>query len=375
MTNNPATDSQGSQPTPIILPAQIFAKLSPHAYLSTHLNSTKGPHRPSGRKPSQSRPPACHTGSLSHANGSAVVRCGDTAVVCGIRAEILKVDDVVDYTPKIPTAEGGDENETSGFEPEHRRRRRRDDAEEMARLNLLVPNIELATGCSPAHLPGGPPSPLAQTLTQRILTLLHTSQLISMDDLRIWSQPASPAQSILKSTTEMEVDEAELASKPQVKAFWTLYISLLFLSLSGPAFDPAWFALLAALKTTRLPKAWYDTDSDQVLCSPLLSESKLFPLDEDDITVPLSFGVFYDVSEGKDKKQASKGGRRWILADLDGFEEGLCREEGIVVVRGQGRVVEIKKNGGTGVGRGEMSALVRLAGVRREEWMSVFRGL
>ncbi|KAK4987007.1 hypothetical protein LTR28_001918, partial [Elasticomyces elasticus] len=46
------------------------------------------------------------------------------------------------------------------------------------------------------------------------------------------------------------------------KAYWTLYIDLLFISLDGNPFDVAWAAVLAALKDTRLPRAWWDPDRE-----------------------------------------------------------------------------------------------------------------
>ena len=56
-------------------------------------------------------------------------------------------------------------------------------------LGLLVPNVELSTGCSPAHLPGQAPGSLAQTLARRVQSLLYTSNLISAEDLRITYRP------------------------------------------------------------------------------------------------------------------------------------------------------------------------------------------
>ncbi|KAA6413949.1 MAG: exoribonuclease family [Lasallia pustulata] len=155
----------------------------------------------------------------------AVVRVGDTAVVCGVRAEILLASSIPQPPP--PSVTPAEEEA----------------AEELAALGLLVPNLTLSTGCSPAHLPGSPPSPLAQSLTQRILTLLHTSRLVSLSDLMISHQPPADAA------------DAEPPPAPEIKAYWTLYIDVLFISLDGNAFDAAWGAVLAALGDTRLPGA------------------------------------------------------------------------------------------------------------------------
>ncbi|CAF9938444.1 MAG: hypothetical protein ALECFALPRED_007690 [Alectoria fallacina] len=381
MTLNPT-------PQPLTFPALTFAKLAPSSFLSAHLSNPSGPIRPSGRTATQTRTPTCNTGSLTHANGSAVVRCGDTAAVCGVRGEILKMGDIADYEAR--ELDGGDDDGDDEEEEEEevvvgeemmeerRRKRRREDTDEMARLNLLVPNLELATGCSPAHLPGGPPSVLAQTLTQRVVTLLHTSDLIGMEPLRIWFRPAAEFSSATPGAMRMGGDmeemearegEEEEIAKAEVKAFWVLYIDVLFISLDGNAFDAAWLAILAALKDTMLPRAWWDADREMVLCSDEPSEAR--GLDIRGVPVPLSFGVFEGDGQGKGERGMEKGMEKWVLVDVDGFEEGLCREEGTVVVGERGRLVKIEKNGGAGVGMREMRGLVGLAAKRREEWMAV----
>lgn len=311
-------------------------------------------------------------------------RIGDTAAVCGIRAEILLVSDIADYQPRegVGVLENEEQESLSSKGEEGRRKRRseEEDADEMGRLNLLVPNVDLATGCSPAHLPGGPPSDLAQTLSQRILTLLHTSRLVNLDDLRIWYHPSPFSGS---SPDEMDTtstgneggggpgDEVE-NNKAEIKAFWTLYIDILFLSLDGNPFDAAWGALIAALEDVRLPRARWDADLEMVLCDSDATQLGRL-LENRGLPVPLSFGVFTEEngSEGE--------GEKWLLVDMDAFEEGLCREGGTVVVKGEkGGTVEIlriEKNGGGWIGPGELRELVRLANARWNQWADVMRRL
>ncbi|KAG6993973.1 hypothetical protein G7Y79_00048g083690 [Physcia stellaris] len=152
-----------------LLPRPNLRQTRAHPFLHAHLKSSPS-RRPSGRRPSKpARHPSTPAPSPRLRRGT-VVRIGDTAgalVPCTPRAKKLK------------------EDETS------RRKRRKTETDEIARLNLLVPNIELSTGCSPAHLPGSPPSALAQTLSYRVLTLLH-SQLVEAEDLRIWHHPPNP---------------------------------------------------------------------------------------------------------------------------------------------------------------------------------------
>ncbi|KAL2042772.1 hypothetical protein N7G274_004531 [Stereocaulon virgatum] len=361
MAIKPTPPQSSTSPHPLTFPAHTFAKLAPKTYLNTHLNSAHGPVRPSGRSPTQTRTPTCHTGSLTHAHGSAVVRCGDTAVVCGVRGEILGAEDVPDYKAKTAEEiEEDDEHEMKYADTwERKLRKQKESSEEMARLGLLVPNLELATGCSPTHLPGGPPSTLAQTLSQRILTLLHTSNLLDMKDLRIWSRwPRSGSSS---GSHVEEISQQDEPAQDSVKAFWVLYIDILFISLDGNPFDAAWLAVLDALKNTRLPSAWWDRDREMVLCSDVPREAQ--QLTVYGMPVPLSFGVFESDEEAR--------GKRWVLADMDGFEEGLCRETVTVVVGEGEKVVRIEKEGGVGVGGKDVRGLVELAGQRRTEWLEV----
>ncbi len=332
------------------------------------------------------------------------MRCGDTAVVCGVRGEILRTGDIADYQARdlevgddddddddsntVEREEEEEEEEEGGGE--ERRKRKREDTTEMAHPSLLVPNLELATGCSPAHLPGGPPSLLAQTLTRRLDTLLHTSNVVGMAPLRIWFRPpeettvATPGvgsgiggdMEAMEEAVGREERAEEGRVKAEVKAFWVLYIDVLFISLDGNAFDAAWLAVLAALRDTLLPRAWWDADREMVLCSDEAVEAR--GLQIGDVPVPLSFGVFEGDGLGvggelerRRGKGKGEGEEKWVLVDMDGFEEGLCREGGTVVVGGGGRVVRIEKSGGAGVGMAEMRVLVELAAKRRGEWMGL----
>lgn len=85
-----------------------------------------------------------HTNSLSHAHGSAVVRTGDTAVVCGVRGEILNLTNGEGKTKgKIVVLRSSEVNgeelvgEEDGGEGELRAR------------NLAVTNLELGMSISP----------------------------------------------------------------------------------------------------------------------------------------------------------------------------------------------------------------------------------
>ncbi|KAL8823135.1 MAG: hypothetical protein Q9191_006143 [Dirinaria sp. TL-2023a] len=372
MTIHPAGSSSSTSHT-LSFPAQTFAKLSPYPFLYAHLTSPGGPRRPSGRKISECRTPRIHPGSINHASGSAVVRVGDSAAVCGIRGEVLLTKDVADWKhPESSSLNSSTQPQEKTWET------RRLEADEISSLSLLVPNVELSTGCSPSHLLGSPPTDLAQTLSCRVLTLLHTSQLISVDDLRIWHYPASlsaaaapdpndPDSVTVKAANQAEEDEE--AEKPGIKAYWCLQITILFISLDGNPFDAAWGALMAALKDTKLPRTWWDADRELVLCSPEPAEARKLNLSN--FPIALTFGIFTAKPDGllnaarrKDVEQ------NWILADMDAFEEGCVREEVTVVVDEQ-QIVRIEKGGGGVVGMVEMRELVARAVERWREWKEV----
>lgn len=332
---------------------ETFAKLSPHPYLLAHLQpspSSNPSSRANGRSPTQARTPHINTGSLTHAHGSAVVRLGDTTVVCGVRGEILLASDVPGYRV--------DRTSSNSTYPRYN---------EAKELDLLVPNIELATGCSPAFLPGQPPSTLAQSLSTRVYSLLHSSRLIDAEDLRIWYQP--PDLEPEDGMDEDDEDEAE-ESTTEVKAFWTLYIDILFISLDGNPFDAAWAAVLAALQDVRLPFAYWDVDREMILCSDEAEKSRKLSLRG--LPIASTYTIFLAKEQAQVRTQ--KDTKHWVLADPDTFEETLCDEQITLTVdcsKGKTNILGLSKAGGMVVGREEMRGLVGLAEQRWEEWREV----
>ncbi|KAI6020118.1 hypothetical protein PISMIDRAFT_93403 [Pisolithus microcarpus 441] len=127
------------------LRAQIFQRLHPHAYLDRFL--VEGV-RPDGRTPEEWRDAFINVGSVSTADGSALVRIGGTTIVCGVKAEIAE--------PELDTPDQG----------------------------FLVPNIDLPAICSPKFKPG-PPSEEAQVLSERLNAALVSTQLLPLTTLCI----------------------------------------------------------------------------------------------------------------------------------------------------------------------------------------------
>jgi exosome complex component RRP43 len=102
--------------------------------------------RPDGRAFSASRPVTISLGALSTAAGSALVRLGGTAVMCGVSALLA---------PPAATAP------TAGF---------------------VVPNVHLPPMCSPSVRPG-PPSEEAQRLSVLLQAVLVDSRVVDTDEL------------------------------------------------------------------------------------------------------------------------------------------------------------------------------------------------
>jgi exosome complex component RRP43 len=184
------------------------------------------------------------------------------------------------------------------------------------------------------------------------------------EDLRIWYQPPD-----LSDQDKMEDEESETV-EPEIKAFWTLYIDILFISLDGNPFDAAWAAVVSALGDVRLPKAQWEPDREIILCDDSVAESKKLRLQGMPIAVTAL--VF------RAKEQAQAGDKKhWILVDPDTFEEGLCDESVTVVVdcgTGKAKILGISKVGGAIVGREEMKEIVSLADTRWAQLNRLLKG-
>jgi len=120
-----------------------FQVLLPEEYLIKHIENGN---RADGRKLEERRPFSISAEIIKTADGSAIVKQGNTSVVCGIKAEISK-----------PTAEQPDK----GF---------------------IVPNMILPAMCHP-NIKVGPPSPEAQELSAFIKDVILNSGCISLTDL------------------------------------------------------------------------------------------------------------------------------------------------------------------------------------------------
>jgi exosome complex component RRP43 len=246
--------------------------------------------------------------------------------------------------------------------------------DELRDYDLVVPNIELATGCAPNFLPGVPPTTLAQTLSTRVYSLLHSSGVLDVEDLRIYHEKTDADADADEEAMQYDTDGQELdIPSREVKAYWVLYIDILFISLDGNPFDIAWAAVLAALRDTKLPRAYWDADREMVLCS---RSAEPIPLSVSGFPVASTAAVFTAKERLKQSQSRQAGediGSFWMLVDPDRFEESLCDETVTVVVdrsadAGETKILGISKSGGTIVGPEVLRRFVKVAENRWQEF-------
>lgn len=125
--------------------AATFQRLYPKTYLERFLEENV---RPDGREFLEFRDCSINVGSISTADGSSIVRLGDTTVVCGVKVEIAE--------PDLDAPEDG----------------------------FLVPNLDLPPLCSPKYKPG-PPSDDAQVISSRLNEVLVLSNILPTKSLCI----------------------------------------------------------------------------------------------------------------------------------------------------------------------------------------------
>ncbi|XP_061595608.1 exosome complex component RRP43-like [Cololabis saira] len=116
--------------------------------LEYHRSFLKENCRPDGRELSEFRTTTLNIGSISTADGSALVKMGNTTIICGIKAELAN-----------PTVEAP----AKGY---------------------IVPNVDLPPLCSSRFRPG-PPGEQAQAASQFVADVIESSEVIKAEDLCI----------------------------------------------------------------------------------------------------------------------------------------------------------------------------------------------
>ena len=162
-----------------------------------------------------------------------------------------------------------------------------------------------------------------------------------------------------------------------------MYLDVVFLSLNGGAHDAAWAALVAALADVRLPKARWDLDLESVLCDANAVRAQRLNLRSGPISMTAGVIVTKHNTRSMSRlpDQETKQGpsrleeEKWLLVDMDDFEESICQEEVTVVVDGRSqRILRLEKKGGQAIGVEEVKKVARLAAERWQEWKSALMG-
>lgn len=124
---------------------------------------------------------------------------------------------------------------------------------------FLIPNIELPPLCSSKFRPG-PPSDQAQVLTKLIFDIVKNSECIKLEELCITKE----------------------------KLAWCLYADLICLDYDGALIDACVAALLAALKTVKLPLV----EHHPVLDNKKVIEEEGIAINVHSIPISTTFAIF-----------------------------------------------------------------------------------
>jgi len=125
--------------------ATEYKTLQPQEFYKTFLDRKT---RPDGRDLLEFRSTTLTTSSIGTADGSSIVKCGNTTIICGIKAEVA---------PPLS------EEPSKGF---------------------IVPNVTLPPLCS-SQIKSGPPGETAQAATQFIAELVKNNLIIELEKLCI----------------------------------------------------------------------------------------------------------------------------------------------------------------------------------------------
>ncbi|KAK7503915.1 hypothetical protein BaRGS_00005038 [Batillaria attramentaria] len=123
--------------------------------------------RPDNRELGEFRPTVLNIGSISTAEGSALIKLGNTTVICGVKGELAE--------PKTETPKEG----------------------------YIVPNVELSALCSPQFRPG-PPSEQAQVLSQFVADVIKN--LGNWCGCSALKNTALPTVTVDEETKKVETD-------------------------------------------------------------------------------------------------------------------------------------------------------------------------
>ncbi|XP_067944514.1 exosome complex component RRP43-like [Watersipora subatra] len=240
--------------------------------------------RPDNRGLGDTREARLTLGDISTADGSAMVKLGNTVVVCGIKAEITR--------PMANTPAAG----------------------------VLVINVQLPPMCSPDFKPG-PPSELAQVLSDYAQQVVTESQMVDMSQLCI---------------------ESGLHC-------WILYCDIFCCNYDGNIRDAVILAAVGALKDLSLPTATYNSELEKIS----IDTDSMKQLHLSSFPIPLSFTIFDD---------------RILLVDPTHEEEQVCQGEVTVITTGGDNICHLSKQGGPSLNPQQLALCITKA---KQRWSDI----
>ena len=313
---------------------EVIARIAPDLSLQRHLRLGL---RPCLRSFREFRPLEVFPGDLQQLGknsdslvGSCIAKSGDSTAICGITAGIVEVP------PSSFLEEGNDSHEAAS----------------------VYPVVEIARGRSGALT--DEEITISQGLYEKIL---HSKCILKK------SLITKPGMIFQKENGDAEVvysveDTTGLMNKTYS---FVLYASIKMFSRAGPLFDLCFNALVGALKTSKLPRIYYE-DTTNSIKVPIRSrgnfghlrrdndvlfdrrESIMCPLalNYDEIGISSTFGVvnsMYDEPVGEDDMNIDK--KTYVLADLEGdAEEYECISRVNVIPDSQNQLTSLSVCGG-----------------------------
>jgi len=195
---------------------ELFQTISPSEFFQKFLAEGV---RPDGRSFNSIRKTSLTVGSISSCVGSALARIGNTAILCGIKAEV----------GPLPSKEILAEN-----------------------FQFIAINFELPALCGAPNVRPGKPTEQAYVIAETLRSIFRGSRILD--------------------TSSFSIPNANSSGSPSNYS-WYLYADIYCLNHDGNLLDTALLALMSALRNVRLPKAVF---------RPIGLESSKMELDDEE---------------------------------------------------------------------------------------------
>ncbi|MCO5613809.1 hypothetical protein L7F22_068087 [Adiantum nelumboides] len=245
-----ASSANVADPSSTALGSTIFARLHPTTYLARFLDNAI---RPDGRSFDAFRDVSVGVSTIETAQGSAIVRYGNSTIIAGVKGEFIDISDEEDVQQTADI----DEAEENEMQTDKQKSSRSIGLGPIDKRSLVV-GVDL-TPMSSARFKSGPPGEEAQVLASRLMRSFEVCPPFSADSLNVQGSSLR----------------------------WCLFVDLVCLSYDGNLLDACTLAVNSALNDTKLPNAQFDDQG--LICSSEESEAK--PLSLRSFPQTFTFGI------------------------------------------------------------------------------------